>query len=82
MNLKSFFILLLSVITTEMHAQFENRTTVSSPNAGNLGLFGQIPVDYFNGLPQIEIPIYDFSSPHSLFKRQCVQAKRTVRCYG
>lgn len=33
--------------------------TVQSPNAASLGLFGQIPVDYSTGVPDISIPIYD-----------------------
>ena len=42
-----------------------------TPNAENLARYGQIPVDYFNGLPNISIPIseiklYDYVLPVSL----------------
>lgn len=31
---------------------------VATPNAASLGLYGEVPVSYFTGLPNIEIPIY------------------------
>jgi hypothetical protein len=30
-----------------------------SPNAANLGVYGQIPISYFTGQPNISIPIYE-----------------------
>lgn len=35
---------------------------VFSPNAANLGQYGQIPVNYFNGLPEISIPLTSFKA--------------------
>lgn len=35
---------------------------VFSPNAANLGQYGQIPVNYFNGLPDISIPLTSFEA--------------------
>jgi len=43
-------------------AQIERRDLFPTPNSANLGLFGQIPVDFFNGNPQINIPLFDFRS--------------------
>jgi YD repeat-containing protein len=47
---------------TGLRAQIDNRTTITTPNAAGLGLYGQIPVDYFSGLPTIDIPVYEFKS--------------------
>ncbi len=35
-----------------------NPTTIPSPNVASLGIFGQIPVDYATGVPDISIPVY------------------------
>ena len=43
-------------------AQIENRNLFPTPNAASLGLYGQIPIDYFTGLPSIDIPLYEFKS--------------------
>lgn len=32
-----------------------------SPNAQSLGLFGEVPVSLFSGLPQISVPVYELS---------------------
>jgi hypothetical protein len=32
---------------------------LQSPNAASLGLYGEIPVSYFTGLPNIEVPLYN-----------------------
>ncbi|PWG77983.1 nucleotidyl transferase family protein [Pararcticibacter amylolyticus] len=44
---------------------------IQSPNAASLGMYGQIPISYFTGLPRIEIPLHtisqrDLSVPISL----------------
>ena len=38
------------------------KVTISSPNAASLGKFGDIPVSYHTGIPDIEIPIYTIKS--------------------
>ena len=45
--------------------------TALSPNAASLGLYGDIPVSYYTGTPEISIPLYDvkvsdFTLPISL----------------
>lgn len=42
-------------------AQSINGTNVLSPNMASLGRYGQIPVNYTNGLPNISVPIYTLS---------------------
>ena len=32
-------------------------TQMFSPNAAELGKYGKIPVNYFNGLPNIQVPL-------------------------
>ncbi len=39
-----------------------NKITISSPTAASLGKFGDIPVNYHTGIPQINIPIYTVSA--------------------
>ena len=34
--------------------------TPASPNAAELGKFGAVPVSYYTGLPNIDIPLYNF----------------------
>jgi hypothetical protein len=38
------------------------RVSIASPNAASLGKYGDIPVSYHTGLPQINIPIYTVES--------------------
>jgi YD repeat-containing protein len=33
-----------------------------APNAAGLGIYGEIPVDFYNGLSQIQIPLYEIKS--------------------
>ncbi len=56
-----FFALLLSY-SYLLFAQPEKRALFSVPNTASLGIFGQIPTDHFTGLPQVNIPIYEFKS--------------------
>ena len=50
------------LVSQSLIAQIENRDFFPTPNATSIGIYGQIPVDYFNGLPQISIPLYEFKS--------------------
>lgn len=48
--------LTLSLLGTGLQAQNE-LPQVFSPNAAELGKYGKVPVSYFNGLPNISIPL-------------------------
>lgn len=56
------FILCLSLWLFHGQAQIENLKPTATPNVASLGVFGQIPVDYFTGTPQINIPLYTYKS--------------------
>ena len=63
------FLLLYNVIRTE--AQELNNIIPLSPNAASIAKYGEIPVSYFTGVPNISVPIYtiesgDLSLPLSL----------------
>jgi YD repeat-containing protein len=55
-------VILSTIIQFSSHAQTNigllNKVSVSSPTAASLGKYGDIPVNYHTGIPQIEIPIY------------------------
>lgn len=59
------FALLVFVITNilslkaQQDAISKYQSGIKSPEAGNLGQFGEIPVTLFNGLPEISIPLTD-----------------------
>jgi YD repeat-containing protein len=38
--------------------------SVHSPTAANLGLYGEIPVSYYTGTPNISIPLYEIQGKH------------------
>ncbi|MDD4993091.1 MAG: hypothetical protein PHR83_12755 [Paludibacter sp.] len=40
---------------------WERKVQFFTPNAETIGRFGQVPVNYFNGLPQVSIPLTTFS---------------------
>ena len=40
-------------------ATYSQQISVHSPTAANLGLYGEIPVSYFTGTPNISIPLYE-----------------------
>jgi hypothetical protein len=35
---------------------------IPTPNAASLGTFGDVPVSYFTGSPQIDVPLHSLSS--------------------
>ncbi len=48
-------------VFTGVHCYSQSKPAVpviATPNAASLGLYGEVPVSYFTGLPNIEIPIY------------------------
>ncbi len=51
----SFIILIFLYLST--FAQEVDLPQVFSPNAAEIGRYGKVPVSYFTGLPQIEIPL-------------------------
>jgi len=58
--MKTRLILLGALLFTKLlsFGQSKLPLAIPSPNAASLGIFGQIPVNYFNGLPSIDIPLY------------------------
>ncbi|WP_410222294.1 hypothetical protein [Pedobacter sp.] len=57
--MKRIFLFLIGFFTNALlHAQSKTPYAIASPNAAGLGLYGQIPVSYFNGLPNIGIPLH------------------------
>jgi hypothetical protein len=38
----------------------KDQISIQSPNVASLGLFGEVPVSLFTGLPNIEVPLYVF----------------------
>jgi YD repeat-containing protein len=51
--------LLFAFLPLFLNSQMKNIThTVPSPNASSLGLYGEIPVSYFTGVPDISVPLY------------------------
>ncbi|MDR0939417.1 MAG: RHS repeat protein [Mediterranea sp.] len=59
---RTFYLLILFASALGLHAQNASPVQVFSPNAAELGKYGQVPVDYFNGLPQINIPLTTFKA--------------------
>ena len=51
---------ILSSISIFSQAHWGKEVQFLTPNAEILGKYGQVPVSYFNGLPQISIPISTF----------------------
>ena len=41
-------------------AQQKSFVDIPTPTAASLGEYGQVPVNYFNGLPNVSVPLYTF----------------------
>ncbi len=54
---KIFLSLIFLTICRALPAQEMDLPQVFSPNAAELGKYGKVPVNYFNGLPEIKIPL-------------------------
>lgn len=69
MKTKIILIILLSITFLNIKSQDNDeyrkrevpRMTPVSPNAASLGIFGDIPVGYYTGVPDISIPIYEIN---------------------
>ncbi len=47
------------VYVYEVKAQIPRAAlNLQSPNTASLGMYGEVPVSYFTGIPNIEIPLY------------------------
>lgn len=53
-----FFLAIILIQNVRLNGQDTRRYTPPSPNATSLGLFGQIPVSEYSGVPDINIPIH------------------------
>jgi hypothetical protein len=51
-------LLLLCHVVSTAQENFYNNVTISSPTAAALGKYGDVPVNYNTGIPDITIPIY------------------------
>ena len=58
--MKKFLFLFVACISILGYAQAPDYPQVFSPDAAELGKYGKIPVNYFNGLPSITIPLKEF----------------------
>ena len=45
-----------------LYSQTPQAPVIQSPNVASLGIFGNIPVNYYTGVPNISIPIYNLQS--------------------
>jgi hypothetical protein len=57
-----FFLITVVINLKNANAQISNRSLFPTPNASAIQQYGQVPVNYFNGLPSIDVPITDFKS--------------------
>lgn len=58
-NLFLFFFFFVALAIAQKNEPFKD-FTVESPIASNFSRYGDIPIDYSTGTPNIQIPIYDF----------------------
>lgn len=56
-------IISLIIICNSTYCFCQSSTQIpASPNAASLGRYGEIPVGYYTGVPQIDIPLYEISA--------------------
>lgn len=60
--MKNFSILIVFLLTLNLGAQEIKDVTPLSPNAAAMAKYGEIPVGYFTGIPNINIPLYSIRS--------------------
>ena len=53
------FFLIFSSVKICFSQEKQQPVTILSPNAASLGIFGEIPVSYYTGTPDISIPLYE-----------------------
>lgn len=56
-----FMFLTLSIVS-EIKGQVNDRIIIPSPNAASLGMYGEVPISEYTGVPNILIPIYNIES--------------------
>jgi len=60
LNLKILLIIITLSCCNQLKAQSNNLgPSIPSPNSASLGLYGEMPVSYFTGVPEISIPLYE-----------------------
>lgn len=59
--IKTFIACCLLITTTVIKAQQILPSDIPSPNAASLGKFGDVPVSYYTGRPNMSIPLYTLS---------------------
>ena len=63
MNTQKKILLLFILLLSDkgyLFAQWQNiSATIPSPNAASLGLYTELPVSYFTGVPNISVPLYE-----------------------
>src|SRR3989339_657329 len=57
--MKYIILLFICFVTIKLFPQQNLNPIPASPNVAELGKYGAWPVDYYHGLPQINIPLYD-----------------------
>jgi len=54
----TFSILYINILNAQPKNNYINDVAMPAPNAAALGKYGDIPVSYFTGTPNIDVPIY------------------------
>ena len=62
MKYKAIALFVSFLCTLKVYSQAPQKDLFPTPNAAALGMYGQIPVTLFSGLPEIDIPVYEFKS--------------------